>query len=177
MARKTPINVGDQCNMLTVLGLHKHSGPKKLWTCSCECGNTIVLRTWALRNGNQMSCGCTSLRGRPPRYTQDEAKTRATAAHIASKQRLHTMICKAKLERGCAACGYNSHPYALQFDHIQPIKNKTRSRPRWRNADVLRVESLISLQRALVDTNIQVLCSNCHSIKTVTERCKNSSYE
>lgn len=74
-------------------------------------------------------------------------------------------IADAKLARGCAHCGYREHPDALQFDHVEPLRVRTRSRPR---RD--RIESHASLRRALADPNIQVLCGNCHNIKSMEER-------
>ena len=67
-----------------------------------------------------------------------------------------------KLEAGCAICGYNEHPDALEFDHINGggghayISNTQRTVP-W-------------LLRMIEDPNVQVLCSNHHAIKSATER-------
>lgn len=30
-----------------------------LWECKCECGNTVIVRSAELNNGNKKSCGCT----------------------------------------------------------------------------------------------------------------------
>lgn len=69
----------------------------------------------------------------------------------------------AKLERGCANCGYRENADALEFDHIIPVR-VTRHKPyRWMN-------SKQELTNALADPNIQVLCANCHAIKSVGER-------
>lgn len=36
----------------------KDSDNKSIWQCICDCGNTIVVRTNSLTNGNTKSCGC-----------------------------------------------------------------------------------------------------------------------
>ncbi|QMP83961.1 MAG: hypothetical protein [Caudoviricetes sp.] len=64
-----------------------------------------------------------------------------------------------KLQRGCAICGYNKHPKALCFDHIDPFtKHKDFSSKiltRW-NINVLNEEI----------AKCRILCANCHNIET-----------
>lgn len=63
-----------------------------------------------------------------------------------------------KLERGCADCGYREHPAALQFDHVRGEKLFPLSAGRHR-------------ARRLVLAEIEkcdVVCANCHAIRTVT---------
>jgi hypothetical protein len=61
-----------------------------------------------------------------------------------------------KLEKGCAKCGYNAHPAALDFNHLDPasksfhISGGTYSR-----------EKLITEME-----KCEVLCSNCHRVHT-----------
>jgi 5-methylcytosine-specific restriction endonuclease McrA len=62
-----------------------------------------------------------------------------------------------KLSVGCAKCGYAEHPAALELDHIVPVtligKRKfPKTRANYRDL--------------IFDPNIQVLCANCHRIKT-----------
>ena len=63
-----------------------------------------------------------------------------------------------KLSHGCAVCGYNSNTVALDFDHIDPntkLFNIGRSRAK---------VSLEALWKEVA--KCQVLCANCHRIKT-----------
>ncbi len=70
-----------------------------------------------------------------------------------------------KLESGCVFCGYNEHPAALDFDHIDPLIKIS-------NISNLLLGSLNSLQAEIA--KCQVLCSNCHRIKTYEERQENT---
>lgn len=60
----------------------------------------------------------------------------------------------------CAKCGYSKHVEILEFDHIVPIRSKTRSR-HWldRGPAVLKNPS-----------RFQLLCPICHAIKTALEK-------
>ncbi len=92
-------------------------------------------------------------------------KQSSPAIKIASKARFYWAQAVAKLNRRCERCGYRDDADALQFDHVVPLHIRTRSRPK-----TLRIESMRSLRLALLDPNIQVLCGNCHNIKSVRER-------
>ena len=64
-----------------------------------------------------------------------------------------------KVEKGCEICGYNEHPAALQFDHID------------RNSKHAAVATLLSQRRPaeVVWEEIKkcrVLCANCHMVHT-----------
>ena len=67
-----------------------------------------------------------------------------------------------QLEKGCADCGFNKHPAALEFDHMpgsmklfnisEQIGNKSR--------EVLWAEI----------AKCEVVCANCHAIRTADRR-------
>lgn len=63
-----------------------------------------------------------------------------------------------KVERGCADCGYNAHPRALDWDHVGTDKV----------GDVGRLaHSRIALVRLLAEiAKCEVVCANCHRIRT-----------
>ena len=60
-----------------------------------------------------------------------------------------------KLEEGCQICGYNEHPRALQFDHINPAEK------------LFTIAGLLTCSMDKLLTELEkcrVLCANCHSI-------------
>ena len=67
-----------------------------------------------------------------------------------------------KVERGCADCGYNAHPAALDFDHLPGHVKSARMASmsggnKW---------SLIEAEMA----KCEVVCANCHRIRTADRR-------
>lgn len=51
--------IGTKLNRLTILefmGTNKHGN--KIFSCLCDCGNTITVYAGHLKNGNPKSCGC-----------------------------------------------------------------------------------------------------------------------
>jgi len=64
-----------------------------------------------------------------------------------------------KMRLGCQMCGYNKHPKALCFDHIDPYskdkKYSAKQLQRWNETKLL--EEL---------NKCRVLCANCHNIET-----------
>lgn len=59
-----------------------------------------------------------------------------------------------KLAHGCAKCGYNEHPAALDFDHIRGVK-------------LYDVSKTNTIEKATIEiAKCQVLCANCHRIET-----------
>ena len=65
-----------------------------------------------------------------------------------------------KMMKGCANCGYKGHYSALQFDHIEPKLTGKRI--------VIAGMSKEKMKKEL--SLCQVLCANCHAIKTWKER-------
>lgn len=71
-----------------------------------------------------------------------------------------TFLRNYKLEKGCSVCGFNKHYVALDFDHHDPA-NKTFSLNSWPG-------SWEKLYGEITKCN--VLCANCHRIKTAANR-------
>ena len=73
-----------------------------------------------------------------------------------------------KLTRGCAHCGFDEHFAALELDHIIPGNvNPRLTKRKGKNRDWDK------LPWAVLEEEIQrcqVLCSNCHRIKTHMEK-------
>jgi hypothetical protein len=66
-----------------------------------------------------------------------------------------------KTEKGCADCGYNSHHAALEFDHVLSGKE-------------LNVCTAKSIEQAKKEIEkCEVVCSNCHKIRTYNRLQKN----
>jgi len=66
-------------------------------------------------------------------------------------------IDKYKMAKGCDECGYNSHPAALQFAHID------------RMTKIGYVKEMVShkIKRLVAEMRkCRVLCANCHAVET-----------
>lgn len=76
-----------------------------------------------------------------------------------------------KVERGCEECGFNAHPAALQFDHIDPAtKYRTKSGKIVHPSDMIK-GGRYALETILAEIHkCRVLCANCHAIYTHTEQ-------
>ena len=67
------------------------------------------------------------------------------------------MLNEYKLEQGCVKCGYKENVAALQFDHIVPVFRVKK----WTG-----IKTKKEAKELMEDKNIQVLCANCHCVKT-----------
>ena len=74
-----------------------------------------------------------------------------------TQKRNVAIIQEEKLKRGCACCGYVGHAAALDFDHLDP---KTKIR------DIAQMHTVNIQKLKLEMDKCQVLCANCHRIKT-----------
>ena len=62
-----------------------------------------------------------------------------------------------KIEKGCAKCGYNQHPAALEFNHLDPAKKKFQIAGNLTR----RWDSIVEEM-----AKCEILCANCHAIHT-----------
>ncbi len=68
----------------------------------------------------------------------------------------------------CEHCGYNKRPDILQFDHIIPRrKTPKKGNPRRAFPQLISFYSIRSPKLWDEFNKIQVLCPNCHVIKTI----------
>ena len=67
-----------------------------------------------------------------------------------------------KLDRGCADCGYASHPAALEFDHLPGHKKEHR---------IAQLSNGAKREKILAEmAKCEVVCANCHRIRTAERR-------
>jgi hypothetical protein len=71
-------------------------------------------------------------------------------------------IAMLKLEVGCARCGFDEDPAALDFDHVRGVKT----------ANIATLAGTSRSLTLLLDEveKCQVLCANCHRITTARRR-------
>ena len=67
-----------------------------------------------------------------------------------------------KMERGCADCGYNAHPEALDFDHRPGETKMLNIGQKLCNVGLARIKEEI--------VKCDVVCSNCHRVRTWKRR-------
>jgi hypothetical protein len=76
---------------------------------------------------------------------------------------IRNKVDKIKLSKGCEFCGYNNHPAALSFDHIDPsTKYRTKNGKRVNVADMVKGGrySWATIQEEI--KKCRILCMNCH---------------
>lgn len=69
---------------------------------------------------------------------------------------------KIKLERGCADCGYNAHPAALDFDHLPGSVKMGKL------ASMACGSALKTIHAEIA--KCEVVCANCHRVRTANRR-------
>ena len=92
---------------------------------------------------------------------KDKEKVKASKLKKALERRDY--LNSYKLSKGCAICGFNSHPQALSFDHIDPSLKRSdyssKNLSRW------------SLEEVNAEiAKCRVLCANCHMIETYNNK-------
>ena len=87
--------------------------------------------------------------GKPPRKSRGYSHARA-------------YVDKIKLARGCADCGYNSHPAALEFDHLPQFK---------KTATIAAMIVFGDLEKIQAEINkCEIVCANCHRVRSASRR-------
>lgn len=86
---------------------------------------------------------------------------------MADAATIRRIVDRIKVTRGCEMCGYNTHPAALDFDHLDPAtKYRTRNGTPVHLADMIK-GGRYGLQTILVEIHkCRVLCANCHRAYT-----------
>jgi len=70
-----------------------------------------------------------------------------------------------KTMKGCSRCGYNKHPAALEFNHINPLLKNFCLCTNYYSVSLKKHYKLkIDFKKELA--NCEVLCANCHNIHT-----------
>lgn len=92
-------------------------------------------------------------------YPANRDKQRALVS--ASKREMRRKVQALKLAAGCADCGYNAHPEALDFDHVTADKR-------------IEVSELVNgsgWNHILAEiAKCEVVCANCHRVRTAKRR-------
>jgi len=60
---------GERFGRLVALRQHKDKSKGVKWECICDCGNTTIVKTPYLCNGDTKSCGCLMQKGTPKDHT------------------------------------------------------------------------------------------------------------
>lgn len=71
-------------------------------------------------------------------------------------------IAEYKLAKGCADCGYRAHPQALEFDHLPGAVKSFNIGEKVGSYSLARIMDEIA--------KCEVVCSNCHAIRTFERR-------
>ena len=87
----------------------------------------------------------------------------STSSRRVDKKELRQIIDTLKMSSGCVICGYDKHPAALSFDHIDPkSKYKTKSGHKVHIADMVKGgRYAYDTIMAEID-KCRILCLNCH---------------
>lgn len=91
---------------------------------------------------------------------QEHVRALGRASQKKAVEQRREAVAAVKVARGCVDCGYNAHPAALDFDHIDRLtKDRTVSWLVSHNAPMARIVAEIE--------KCEVVCANCHRIRTV----------
>lgn len=103
-------------------------------------------------------------RGGGRKTTQDECKVCAAKRAREYRQKMRDYIGSYKLSVGCEVCDFEAeHPCQLDLDHIDPTTKTYKGSHKAYDAgwSLTRIDRELKL--------CQVLCKNCHSLRTYRE--------
>lgn len=95
------------------------------------------------------------------RRQRPEVKEKLAEYNRAIHKAYKELTNKIKMEKGCADCGFNSNPCALQFDHLPE------------HVKLCKVSSMHGYAKEKVLKEIEkceVVCGNCHALRTEKRR-------
>jgi len=95
----------------------------------------------------------------PSSWEYRKKQRQKRAEEVRNKKK--AFIKRVKLYYGCILCGYNKHPDALHFDHIN-IHNKLK--------DISAMVSFSKEKIKLEMKKCRILCANCHAAHTANQR-------
>lgn len=115
-------------------------------------------------NKNCLTCGVEFTPARPwQTYCCTKCQRNAPNKKERTKafqQSRRDLLNQIKTERGCARCGYNAHPAALDFNHVHGEKSLA-----------IGQDPKAAWQKLMDEINkCEVLCANCHRIHTYENR-------
>lgn len=125
-----------------------------------------VLTSYDLEGGTGAcrACGPVALKyrqGGSPRCGVARGQQRGRTNRSPTKTR--DAVRELKMAKGCVDCGYRAHWAALDFDHL-PGTTKVMD-----VAEMVRLSRPLDLILAEIE-KCEVVCANCHRIRTVTRR-------
>ena len=102
----------------------------------------------------EKTCRC-GIEFTPNRSFQIHCSTKCN--NKAQRDKRQDYLNQVKLEAGCARCGYNEHPEALQFNHLNPAEKSF-------NIGENKKLNLETIKQEIA--KCEVLCANCHAVYT-----------
>jgi len=140
---------------------------KRRWLLKNPAKRREVYLAWQRRNPEKTREY--TRKWRKNNLEKSRALNRANQKKRAAKVRIYEakrraerleLVNSIKLAQGCALCGYNEHPEALDFDHLNPSEKRLGIGSAKTN----------NLQKLLAEiAKCRVLCSNCHRIETAKD--------
>ena len=124
----------------------------------CIAPENVTSHTGYSRYGCRCD-GCMTAKHEHDRSYRERNKDRLTKETKEKRNRRKRITDAIKLAIGCLECGYNEHPSALHFDHLEPSTKV---------AHISDSKMLAGNIMTLLDEveKCQVLCANCHAVKT-----------
>jgi hypothetical protein len=133
-------------------------------TCN-QCGLSFAatVEHFRTRSGSRgLEAVCKSCHRLNARAYEQIKKRNGIHRVVDRRVKLREFLDKTKLKSGCVVCGYNTHPAALDFDHL-PGTNKI--------ATIAKLFSGLKEQLLLEEIKkCEVVCANCHRVRTATRK-------
>lgn len=117
------------------------------------CGVEKILTQFKLRSSRGRQAGTRQAQCRRCQHSRYEKP------HADRKTQL---VRDFKVSKGCADCGYDKHPSALEFDHLPGTEKLFNIGEKVASYAIERIWAEIA--------KCEVVCANCHAIRTAARR-------